>query len=1041
MGSRARRHLFDDDDRSTSTGEHDPLTRLKASTGRAGRTTPAVLRADGLTDAQEGYGRPTRGYTNKTAPSDDDSALSRITSIVQQDYPELLTDGFQPVSLALEMLDTTSLGRHRELDNFRNINKHLERSLQAHVNTHFQGFNSSIGMHASMEAALDRCQRQVKEASDMLLRAKAQLSIQRLDLVELNGRTRQLQDSLQILEEIAELKRVPDEIESALSVKNFSRVVSLYTEANVSVHRDALLNMPALRDIRGYLRTQSTNLVEVLVEELQNHLYLKSPYCDTRWAAYKYMQTDLPRMEEVDVVTASIAYQHDMLDSSQAKVHPEADSRRYVNTLVDALQALGKLPFALDHVLQRMPTEIAATVFRTTGEVSARYPHVALGVKASVYDGDGDVDEQTAEPLRDLFWTLFSKWTAMMDIIAHFQKSTSSALDTSASSFPSPTDPMKIKLKKSAIWQAFEHELRRIMSLYLSTGDQEASLQTAAYRRKDDLFTQARTSGPARKHSETVQLGTVAVGIVRSDEEEMSQMLREAVPGLMTGNDSIQEVVRSDSMVHVADRHSVLVQPSALNVVVLLQPAVALLRRIEDFLPTANASADYTSQLLDDLFYSHLSSAVDQFLAIAFVDNTVGWTPSNAARARVGSGYQALDVPVRTKIRTNRADLSPNIVHAMALTTRIAAMIDMMPASKMAHDATLVRVLHSVLAHAKARYEQLVARQTEPANGPRISAAWSARPQVGGLWQDLLEASVFQTDKVARVNKQEIEALRELRMGFTFSASWLLTSGEYTQLIELYMGLRTFAAALFAMLPRGAQLPGKPWLLPEKEALHTFRSALPSDVSLSYRTTAENFCTMLRTVLLCIRLELRAQLIMCLHRALLTGNLSIDEKTSEIDPSFGQLNSILMTLYGGISRLLPREEESFVMLGLTQTIDDVLIYDCDKIPAMSSHGAEKMSLSILALQQNLRNAFRRPTDVSLVSSRRFYEIFSEGVEALIRHATLAVSASHDHGELDRYMHLIRLHVEHSSASADPKAVERHVNATLAKLRESIKRGY
>lgn len=35
-------------------------------------------------------------------------------------------------------------------------------------------------------------------------------------------------------------------------------------------------------------------LQETMIEELHNHLYLKSPYCDTLWSAYIKDQQDLP---------------------------------------------------------------------------------------------------------------------------------------------------------------------------------------------------------------------------------------------------------------------------------------------------------------------------------------------------------------------------------------------------------------------------------------------------------------------------------------------------------------------------------------------------------------------------------------------------------------------------------------------------------------------------------------------------------------------------------------------------------------------------
>ena len=67
-----------------------------------------------------------------------------------------------------------------------------------------------------------------------------------------------------------------------MASKDFAAVVELYLHANDLAYRESLLNVGALRDVRAYLRAQSSNLVEIMIDELHNHLYLKSPYCDGR---------------------------------------------------------------------------------------------------------------------------------------------------------------------------------------------------------------------------------------------------------------------------------------------------------------------------------------------------------------------------------------------------------------------------------------------------------------------------------------------------------------------------------------------------------------------------------------------------------------------------------------------------------------------------------------------------------------------------------------------------------------------------------------
>lgn len=207
--SRARRHLFDDDDDDDEAVERKYATRTSDGPRNGtlrDRTQPEELEASWRPSKPGASGVRSTAAThvvrrNGLSRSSADT-LTDIRNLVKGDYPEALTEAFQPITLALEMLDTSSLGRHRELDKFRAINREIEQTLQGTVNEHFQGFNSSIGTHTYMVASVERCQKSVTSTRDMLLRAKAQLSIQRSDLLELTHRAKQLNEVLQILKDM-----------------------------------------------------------------------------------------------------------------------------------------------------------------------------------------------------------------------------------------------------------------------------------------------------------------------------------------------------------------------------------------------------------------------------------------------------------------------------------------------------------------------------------------------------------------------------------------------------------------------------------------------------------------------------------------------------------------------------------------------------------------------------------------------------------------------------------------------------------------------
>ena len=100
------------------------------------------------------------------------------------------------------------------------------------------------------------------------------------------------------------LKAVPDTLESLISEKRLLQASVLLTRSGKLINKGEFMELGALTDLRSYLAGQETvsetllrieriskkdpakALREILVEELQNHLYLKVYWCDNRWSSY-----------------------------------------------------------------------------------------------------------------------------------------------------------------------------------------------------------------------------------------------------------------------------------------------------------------------------------------------------------------------------------------------------------------------------------------------------------------------------------------------------------------------------------------------------------------------------------------------------------------------------------------------------------------------------------------------------------------------------------------------------------------------------------
>ncbi|KAG9118766.1 hypothetical protein FRC07_006557 [Ceratobasidium sp. 392] len=218
--------------------------------------------------------------------------IDAVLDQMQDEWAFVIDPDFNPVSLALSLLDDSSVGR--DLDSFRRTKGMLERALKGTVDKHYQAFAAALPHHANVLTLLSDTQKHIAEARTSLTDARAALSHQRADLVQLWTRGQTIEEMTTILDEIDRLKNVPDQLESLMSEKKLLQAALLLVRSQKTITNADLMDIGALTDLRLYLSGQESALRDILIEELHAHLYLKSFWCESRWSAYKPGQDYLP---------------------------------------------------------------------------------------------------------------------------------------------------------------------------------------------------------------------------------------------------------------------------------------------------------------------------------------------------------------------------------------------------------------------------------------------------------------------------------------------------------------------------------------------------------------------------------------------------------------------------------------------------------------------------------------------------------------------------------------------------------------------------
>ncbi|PPQ65775.1 hypothetical protein CVT24_011992, partial [Panaeolus cyanescens] len=341
--------------------------------------------------------------------------IDAILDQVKDGWEFVVDPNFNNVDLALQLLDTSALGKDRE--SFQRTKNMLSRALKGSVDKYYQAFAASLPHHASLLSHLGTTQTEITSARTALLEAKEALGSKRTDLIQLWNRGQMLEEMLKILDQIEHLKTVPDLLETLMSEKRLLQASVLLVRSLKIINKADMLEIGAVSDLRSYLVNQETALREILIDELQSHLYLKSFWCESRWASYVPNQQDFPKVDfetDMDVhqgqedqesppspslqqrrltrflnnlglrpndppydlndntFSTSTSFATTIPSTLTSNFNPEADSFAYMETLLEALAVLGKLGNALDTVAQRLPSEIFSLTETTLDEVEER---------------------------------------------------------------------------------------------------------------------------------------------------------------------------------------------------------------------------------------------------------------------------------------------------------------------------------------------------------------------------------------------------------------------------------------------------------------------------------------------------------------------------------------------------------------------------------------------------------------------------------------------------------------------------------------------
>lgn len=357
---------------------------------------------------------PYRKATGKAKAGDIDAVLDQI----KDEWEFAIDPDFNNVDLALSLVDDSSTGKG--IESFRQTKVMLSHALKGSVDKHHKAFADALPHHAALLNHLGLTQTQIKQSKTALMEAKEALGNKRADLVQLWSRGQVLEEMMRLLDQIEHLKSVPDALETLMSEKRLLQASVLLVRSLKLINKPDMQEIGAVSDLRSYLIGQENALREILIDELHNHLYLKSFWCESRWAAFKPNQTAFPKVEFENESSGQpspngIAYPSP--ESSSLKL---ASSRlsRFLNSLAlrpnDPPHDLSESNFRSNASVQ----DLSSSSLPSAPSFSSNLNLVALATQAPQLDAnpEGDSFAYTETLLESL--AVLGKLGSALDIVA-----------------------------------------------------------------------------------------------------------------------------------------------------------------------------------------------------------------------------------------------------------------------------------------------------------------------------------------------------------------------------------------------------------------------------------------------------------------------------------------------------------------------------------------------------------------------------------------------------------------------------------------------
>lgn len=901
--------------------------------------------------------------------------------------------------------------REKEKARIEKAFKQSDKKLGDLVKDNYQDLTSILTSFSKISDKIKESREKIKNIKEDLSSCKTLLHCKRDELRRLWIEGVEQKTIASLLDQIEQVKGVPDKLDSFLAKKHYLHATDLIVSAVAKLESN-LSGVEALRDLKVEILSRKERMHEVLIEELNRQIYTVSSKAalSRSGSGRRGEMTSRSMMDIGSQQKTSTSSKSQTILAEDLMTDPEDDPQKFISSLIESLFVLRKIPEAAEAIKMRMHPQLIAIVARASNQVAD-----SLGNQ-----GENLMLQYQPRQLLELLEIIFAQFRCVANIhkvvLQNLHKVIQEKSEKSGVFIRS-----EYMYTMQDVWSKIQAVLQLLLSEYLDVRNTEKSRQQA----------------PSHFDEPNMDIGMFFAKKRQQKQKRVPLFRFDASIHALSTNSYVEdtrqfesELFSGGSIVVDAPKHVFVCKPSVDNIKAVFKPLKGFIAEIEvasSLKPGTSSLHEFVTEFIEKIYLGHVHFVVSNNISLA----TKGF---DALRNVIDHKTQK-ELGVPRPLLQSTVTVDRSVLELKELMTDLPDYADQF----LNMICTVLRGYRDTCHNA---YRGIV--QYDADEKRVISAMWAKDEDISRFlrslpsWRTLqptdgqeLNRTVCSEEEMRALNSKEaVILITNLSSEEAFIPQHEIIT-DVTQMrtvANVHESLEWFSTRLKNFSVTKTTIAAN-YLNVESPLYEDAPTVLPKTIE-SLNSLVKDFQDLAEICLLLLHLEVRVHCFYYLMPVAKQSNYAGPIDDLDPDSNVLKLNKDLSSMEEVLSQSLQPKKFKYIFESLGYLVASILMNSMQFIKKINENGTKKMCRNLFAIQQNLTNiTMSRESDLD--HARQYYELLYLNPDEILT----GIGEKGPQFTFSEYKQLLELY-QRSHFTADPAIKEGH----MQRLREVMEKG-